>query len=266
MVPLVSLYVCTISAVHSSAVVGSALVRPAAPRRCAAIVALLESYRIESPCRAAAAAALAGDDVEAAALAASESGALHHWVAVYPSSIETSLVEVGQPAAVGRLSSFGEGAVVIDQLRSSIPKEKPAAAQVLGLAIDALLLAWCAHVDSSDAAFEELTASTTMFTAPMLSSRGFAELEKPDLSALGRGEPIATHRARLPAACLAYNFRLSNPNGLSVADLAATQSLLDALRSQPPPPGAADEMAADAEGGGGSDEDPWAAMRRRAGY
>jgi len=55
--------------------------------------------------------------------------------------------------------------------------------------------------------FEELRAGGTLHTAVILERRGFAEIEAPDLSALGRGLPISTHAARLPAAIVAYTHR-----------------------------------------------------------
>ena len=229
--------------------------------RCQPPVALLEAYRVESPCTASTAAIIVG---ETFADAASDEGALAHWVAVYPNSIETSLMEVGQPAAVGRLRSLSEsGVVVLDQLRSSIPKEQPAAAKTIGLAVDALLLAWLAHVEmSGEASFEDLSASATPFTAPILEKRGFAEVEKPDFSALARNEPIATHCARLPAACIAYSYLASRTEDVSVVDLSSFQRILDGLRQQPPPPGSLAQDDVDAA----EEEDPWAAMRKRAGY
>ena len=237
--------------------------RPAvAVTRCR-LVALLEAYRVESPCAPSAAAMLVGESVAAA----SDAGALDHWVAVYPNAVETSLVEVGAPAAIGRLRSLGSGGFVLDQCRSSIPKEQPAAAKTIGLVVDALLLAWLAHVDSSDASFEQLAASATPFTAPILEKRGFAEVEHPDFSALARNEPIATHSARLPAACVAYAYLQSRPDGLSVVDLSSFQRILDGLRQQPPPPGAvADAEVSDVDAADADADDPWAAMRRRAGY
>ena len=67
--------------------------------------------------------------------------------------------------------------------------------------------------------------SATPFTAPILEKRGFAEVEKPDFSALARNEPIATHCARLPAACVAYSYLASNPGGtVDTADNQATDS------------------------------------------
>ena len=63
--------------------------------------------------------------------------------------------------------------------------------------------------------------------------RGFAEVERPDMSALGRGEPITTHFARLPAAIIAYEALLGS--AATLAETARFNDILNALRSQPPP-------------------------------
>lgn len=223
-------------------------------------MAILEEYRVESPCSLEAAALLAGDDT---VYSPQESGAEHYWVAVLPNSIQTSLVEVGKPAAVGRLRGTSNGGVCIDRLISTIPKEEPAAAKVISLATDALLRAWLKRIELTGTPFEELTASTTPFTAPILERRGFIPEEKPDFKALGRGDPIATHRARLPAACLAYSYLLNNPSSMSPMDLVSIQSILETLRAQPPPK--PETLAASNDSKQDPDDDPWEGMRRRAG-
>ena len=67
----------------------------------------------------------------------------------------------------------------------------------------------------------------------MLEQRGFAEIESPDMTALGRGEPISTHTARLPAGIIAYEALRSTAS--APAETARYDEILEALRSQPPP-------------------------------
>lgn len=212
-----------------------------------------------------------------------------HWVAVMPrskidvggaidindsiaglrQSMVTGPMRVGEPAAVGRLRASG----LIDRLVSSIPKEKKEAEDVLGLAIDQLIIEWLRQLDErrdDDAlAFECLRASATPFTARLLERRGFSEIEKVDFSAMGRGEPIATHSARLPAAVLAYSCRLDAADS-DPFDRRMVEEILAALRSQAPP-APSDELdaaagAADAVAGANAETDRWAAIRKLAGY
>ncbi|KAL3917419.1 MAG: hypothetical protein SGPRY_006412 [Prymnesium sp.] len=193
------------------------------------------------------------------------SGNEDYWIAVQHSSMGSGVVEVGLPAAVGRLLTTPSKRVLVDRLYSSIPKEKPACAVVVGLAVDALVRAWLQQIRQTGSCFEELLASATPFTAPILEKRGFVEIEKPDFGALGRGEPIATHQARLPAACVAYDYLLNSGSGLSLMDLSSYQNILDELRASPPPKSSQDSdsgvpLGTDVE------DDPWSAMRNRAGF
>ena len=231
----------------------------------ASVAALLDTYRVISPCPSGVAAMLAGN------IAAEDDA---HWVAVVPStsSLQTSMMtQVGAPAAIGRLHM---ACGLVDRLQSAIPKEQPEAAEVIGLAIDALLLSWMRHIQHTDGTFEGLTASASTFTASLFEARGFAEIEKPDFTMLAQGKPIATHRARLPAACLAYDYRLSSVrrDGGSLLDITHAQAVLDALREQPAPgveegPSEATAVSgAGGETGENADEDPWEEMRRRAGF
>ena len=146
---------------------------------------------------------------------------------------EPSIV-VGAPAACGRLRPGPNP--VIDVLRSSIAKEQvERCGASMDVAIEKLLECWLDNLGEDE--FESLGASATLYTSDAFERFGFAEIEFPDLTALGRGEPIVTHRARLSAAILACDARGS-------AELAG------ALRSQPPPSGK-EEAAA-------PKKDPWA--------
>ena len=146
---------------------------------------------------------------------------------------EPSIV-VGAPAACGRLRTGDRP--VIDVLRSSIAKEQvDRCGQSMDACIEKLLECWLENLGDDE--FESLGASATLYTSDAFERFGFAEIEFPDLTALGRGEPIVTHRARLSAAILACDARGS-------AELAG------ALRSQPPPSGK-EEAAA-------PKKDPWA--------
>ena len=188
------------------------------------------------------------------------------------------------PAAVARLRpSLG----ILDQIRSTIPKEDPQTLEVLGLCIDACLLEWLRHLDSTPDStrdstrdstpdstrdstraqqFESLSAASTLHTAELLESRGFSELEAPDLTALGRGAPITTHAARLPASILAYTVRSSQMEAgklrASRSDTELVGDLLEGMRRQTPP-----EPTDGEEGGGGGQggADPWAGMKSLAG-
>ena len=153
--------------------------------------------------------------------------------AMAAATTEPSIV-VGAPAACGRLRTGDKP--VIDVLRSSIAKEQvDRCGASMDACIEKLLECWLDALDGDE--FESLGASATLYTSDAFERFGFAEIEFPDLTALGRGEPIVTHRARLSAAILACDARGS-------AELAG------ALRSQPPPSGK-EEAAA-------PKKDPWA--------
>ena len=146
---------------------------------------------------------------------------------------EPSIV-VGAPAACGRLRPGPNP--VIDVLRSSIAKEQvDRCGASMDACIEKLLECWLENVGGDE--FESLGASATLYTSDAFERFGFAEIEFPDLTALGRGEPIVTHRARLSAAILACDAR-------------GCTELAEALRSQPPPSGK-EEAAA-------PKKDPWA--------
>ena len=146
---------------------------------------------------------------------------------------EPSIV-VGAPAACGRLRTGDKP--VIDVLRSSIAKEQvDRCGASMDACIEKLLECWLDALDGDE--FESLGASATLYTSDAFERFGFAEIEFPDLTALGRGEPIVTHRARLSAAILACDAR-------------GCTELAEELRSQPPPSGK-EEAAA-------PKKDPWA--------
>ncbi len=257
------------------------------PRRCPPPRALLgDSYYIESPCSSATAALLTMKGV------VQPPSDDEHWVALHPiAPIDPSAspftfdasappTSARTPAAVGRLRLTESGGV-IDSLRCSLPKEDPLVASLHGAVIDALLAEWVARLASETATprpFEALAASASVFTKGHFSAAGFAELDAPDLTALGRGQPILTHRARLPSVILALQARLARTDdALTPEDRAAGDALLEALRGQAPPEpeapaGAAEAPAAGASGappvsgGSASRDDPWADMRKRAGF
>ena len=146
---------------------------------------------------------------------------------------EPSIV-VGAPAACGRLRPGPNP--VIDVLRSSIAKEQvERCGASMDAALEKLLACWLDNLGDDEC--ESLGASATLYTSDAFERFGFAEIEFPDLTALGRGEPIVTHRARLSAAILACDAR-------------GCTELAEALRSQPPPSGK-EEAAA-------PKKDPWA--------
>ena len=169
-----------------------------------------------------------------------------HWVAVerlqsaedaFASALAIGAPEatvlVGAPAAVGRLRL--ERALG-DKLIQTIVKEEPECAVAVGHCVDSLLLAWLQHLGSQEGTeqqFEGLRAAAQSHTGPVLEQRGFAEIERPDMSALGRGEPITTHFARLPASIFAYEALLGS--AATIAETARYNEILEALRSQPPP-------------------------------
>ena len=146
---------------------------------------------------------------------------------------EPSIV-VGAPAACGRLRPGPNP--VIDVLRSSIAKEQvDRCGASMDACIEKLLECWLENLGDDE--FESLGASATLYTSDAFERFGFAEIEFPDLTALGRGEPIVTHRARLSAAILACDAR-------------GSAALAEELRRQPPPSGK-EEAAA-------PKKDPWA--------
>jgi hypothetical protein len=235
------------------------------------------SYRVVSPCGHETAALLAPKASEVP-------GA--HWVAVMPGinplapappevqpivpaffANYNSLAVVGeQPLAVGRLRRDD---AVLELLASSVPKEDPRHASLLGVVLDHLLLAWCDHLAAADVpqGFEALSASGSLHSAAVLERCGFAEIESPDLSALGRGLPIATHSARLPAAIIAYTHRQQTLQPGAAAEAHLVGDLLGMLRAQEAP--AAVATAASLLGDQPSaqqDDDPWSAMRASSGY
>ena len=169
-----------------------------------------------------------------------------HWVAIdriqsaedaFSAALQVGASEpavlVGAPAAVGRLR-YERG--LIDKLLQTILKEEPECAVAVGLCIDSILLAWLQHISQEgvEQKFEDLRAAAQPHTGPVLEQRGFAEVEKPDMSALGRGEPISTHYARLPSAIFAYEALLQSSSA-TIAQTALYNQILEALRSQPPP-------------------------------
>ena len=173
---------------------------------------------------------------------------------------------VGAPAAIGRLClSNGKGR--IDQLRTEVPKEDPESAMLLGLVLDSLLLRWMEQCAGEGSAFESLSASASPHAASVLTARGFLEIEKPDFTALGRGEPIETHRVRLPACILAYESLWTQAGSDDVLDLALAASVLSSLRQQPTPKmeesGPDEQESATSSTKG--DDDPFASIKRLAG-
>ena len=220
--------------------------------RGASAALLTEGFRIESPVSAATAALVDGTpvaDVDS-----------QHWVAIYPGvkpmatamfTLPTTPTSVGAPVAVARLDVNGGR---LDYMRCSIPKEQAEAKEVLGLALDAALEAWLDKCGVRG--YEALVASSTPFTAEILASRGFAEAEEVDFAALGRGDALVTHRARLPSAIVAFERRAQTCE--DVLDGAMAQRLVDRLRQQP----------AVALGGAAADDeqpepkrDPWAGIK-----
>ena len=87
------------------------------------------------------------------------------------------------------------------------------------------------------------------------------------MTALARGERIATHRARLPAAVIAFERRaLLSAEREESTQLAA--QILHMLREQAAPPlgEARTRMSDSSSTRGADDDDPWAAMKQLAGY
>ena len=240
--------------------VGLLVARASTPCRSNSVICATQ-WKTISPCL----------DGRAAALAKEETPATEeptHWVVVdrvqstedaFMSALAVGAPEptvlVGAPAAVGRLRP--ERALV-DKLLQTIVKEEPECAVAVGHCVDSLLLAWLQHLQaqegSTEQQFEGLRAAAQSHTAPVLEQRGFAEIERPDMSALGRGEPIATHSARLPAGIIAYEALLGAAE--TIAETARYNEILEALRTQPPPTGVAEEPPS--SGTPFVKEDPWA--------
>jgi hypothetical protein len=228
---------------------------------------LSDTYRIESPCKPQVAAMLV--PATSTNPVPTADGANIHWCAALPSTQQPTLdptaiqvrspfaplaappTLVGAPAAIGRLD-LSKGR--IDQLRSEIPKENPESQELMGLVLDTLLLRWMEHCSSSDgASFESLTASASPNAATVYESRGFMEAE-PDFTALGRGEALTTHRARLPAAIVAVKAQISNCD--DVLDRALAESVLSKLEEQPDPSNDDGAQAKKEE-----KRDPWAGIK-----
>ena len=240
--------------------VGLLVARASTPCRSNSVICATQ-WKTISPCL----------DGRAAALAKEETPATEeptHWVVVdrvqstedaFMSALAVGAPEptvlVGAPAAVGRLRP--ERALV-DKLLQTIVKEEPECAVAVGHCVDSLLLAWLQHLQaqegSTEQQFEGLRAAAQSHTAPVLEQRGFAEIERPDMSALGRGEPIATHNARLPAGIIAYEALLGAAE--TIAETTRYNEILEALRTQPPPTGVALEPPS--SGTPFVKEDPWA--------
>lgn len=182
-------------------------------------------------------AALMGDMVRLTAPAAFEQIATipgaskepdHNWVAitrtVEPLAVDPGLLAApesiqqvlgvprasvaGTPLATGRLRTASEPPI-IDKLTCTLEKEEKLHGAALGLAVDALLLTWAEHLlnEGCEHTFETLAASSSLFSEEALTSRGFKPIDEPDFTAMARGEPIATHTARLPSALMAAKAR-----------------------------------------------------------
>ena len=221
----------------SPMLVGLLVARASTPCRSNSVICATQ-WKTISPCL----------DGRAAALAKEETATEEptHWVAVdrvqstedaFMSALAVGAPEptvlVGAPAAVGRLRP--ERALV-DKLLQTIVKEEPECAVAVGHCVDSLLLAWLQHLQAQEGTeqqFEGLRAAAQPHTAPVLEQRGFAEIERPDMSALGRGEPVATHYARLPAGIFAYEALLGSAE--TIAETARYNEILEAMRTQPPP-------------------------------
>eukprot|EP00967_Tisochrysis_lutea_P077738 scaffold105638_cov32-Tisochrysis_lutea.AAC.3 len=207
-----------------------------------------------------------------------------HWVALMPgvnplvppapenqplvpsfiANYDSSSIIGEKPLAVGRLR-LAEG--VIELLASSLPKEDPQHATMLGLVLDHLLLVWLEHIvqnDDGQIGFEDLRASSTLHSAAVLERRGFAEIEFPDMSAMGRGLPISTHAARLPAAIVSYTHRQQTQTlDVSAFNQARLiENILKRLREQEAPASSSGNTPQETP----KDDDPWSAMRTSSGY
>lgn len=216
---------------------------------------LSQGYSVQSPCKEATA-TLLGDE-KTPAVTSTDS---HHWVAVFPGlkpvatamfTLPTAPTNVGAPIAVVRLD-LKEGR--LDCMRCSIPKEEAEAKEVLGLAVDAAIETWLEHCSAVPGGFEALTAAATMFSAEVLRTRGFAELDDEDISFGQRY--IASHRARLPSAIVAYERQASVAE--DVLDKAMAEDLLRRLRAQPAVALTVDKDAAAEEA---PKRDPWANIK-----
>lgn len=167
-----------------------------------------------------------------------------------------------KPLAVGRLRT-STTPPRIDYLLCSLPKEDPLHGEALGLVVDALMLAWAEYLareDTDACDFEALRSSSSTFAESRLVSRGFVAIAKPDFTALGRGEPILTHAARLPNALLAAKARAAQAE-LTSLDKQHADRLVAALQAlQPPPvPLALGNDQEDDEGA--ASRDPWGGIK-----
>ena len=229
---------------------------------------LSDKYRIESPCKPQVAAMLV--PATSTNPVPTAGGDAVHWCAAMPSrqqpAIDPTAIQVrsplappelpttlvGAPAAIGRLD-LSKGR--IDQLRSEIPKENPESQELMGLVLDTLLLRWMEHCDENGGStFESLTASASSNAASVYESRGFTEA-KPDFTALGRGEPITTHRVLLPTAIVAAKDQLSKCD--DALDRALAESVLAKLEEQPDDDNDSDVQVAEGE----EKRDPWAGIK-----
>ena len=161
-----------------------------------------------------------------------------------------------KPLAVGRLSRE-KSPPTVDCLRCSLPKEDETHAVAIGLCLDALLLAWAEHLARTEtpSQFETLHASSSIATEAILTSRGFVELDNVDFGALGRGETVLTHTARLPNALFGAKARGAKP-GLNPLDQEHVAAMVEAFSALEPP--APSERIATTSA---PIKDPWAGLK-----
>ena len=162
---------------------------------------------------------------------------------------EATTGDLDLPACVGRLRG-SKLPPVVDALATSIPKEQlERCAAARAAVLERLLEAWLDRLDDENEAglhFEALRGAASLHSAAAFERLGFVELDAPDLTSLGRGEAIATHAARLPAAVLAFEARSEAPRAAAI---------LARLKAQPPPP------PLDADAPAGEPPDPWASAK-----
>ena len=165
-----------------------------------------------------------------------------------PAAMLVSPVERA-PSAVGRLRRLDGGGMMIDCVRSSIPKEQADFLQAVEVCVDALVaeaLKLCsADGEAADGLhFERLEAAADIHTARVFEQVGFEEVVEVDFSVLGAGGPIPTHRARLASAIAAVQKRVdSAPEDEAIVRRMAKMSLLSELLQQPPPPASPEQSA-----------------------
>ncbi len=234
-----------------------------------------DQYLICSPCSRSDAAALCKT-------ASSEDAAGDYWVALMPSdacplsvdrasqtapsSIQAALgvprvLAGGTPVvAVGRLRRQ-RSPPTIDRLTCILPKEDEHHAPVMGLVIDALLLAWAEWLErdtSRKAAFETLAACAGLEMDAILVSRGFRENNKVDFATLATGHGLPTHTARLPTALFAAQARAAQAP--TQGDLEHAKAIVRSLRALDAPQLNARDVPGDLSSEGNtSKRDPWAA-------